>query len=104
METMDDPDPQLAGIPLLALLLILVLVPAVSILTWLLSEGRPPIFLRCTNQCLATPESSVIPSSSLTESGTQAGVPTWVPTGQNFMGIAPLPGLHARQDVSTTRV
>ena len=99
METKDEPEGQLALMPLPARLLMAVLVPAVSILTCILSDGRPPILLRCTNQCLATPDSSVMPSSSSTESGTHAGVPTWVPVGQNFMGMAPLPGLQYRSHV-----
>ena len=76
MDTRDDPEGQLAPILLPDWLLKPVLVPAVPILTCVLSDGRPPILRRCTNQCLATPESSVMPSSSSTVSGTQAGVPT----------------------------
>ncbi len=95
-DTMDEPvEGQLVGIPLLALLLILLLCPAVSILTCVRSEALWLTLLKCTNQCFATPvSSSVRPLSSSTESGTQAGVPTWVPTGTYLLGRVPSPGLQ----------
>ncbi len=96
---MEDPEGQFcARIPLLALLLRKLVCPAVSILECVFSEALCPVLLRCTNQCLATPVSSSLrPLSSSTSLGTQAGVPTWVPTGTKRLGNVPSPGLHASQ-------
>jgi len=98
-DTMEDPEGQFcAGIPLLALLLLTLVCPAVSILECVFSEALCPVLLRCTNQCLATPVSSSFrPLSSSTSLGTQAGVPTWAPTGTKRLGKVPSPGLHTSQ-------
>ncbi len=96
---MEDPEGQFcAAIPLLARLLLMLVCPAVSILECVFSEALCPVLLRCTNQCLATPVSSSLRLlSSSTSLGTQAGVPTWVPTGTKRLGNVPSPGLHASQ-------
>jgi hypothetical protein len=96
-DTMEDPEGQFcAAIPLLALLLLMLVCPAASVLGCVFSEALCPVLLRCTNQCLATPVSSSFrPLSSSTSLGTQAGVPTWVPTGTKRLGSVPSPGLHA---------